>query len=346
MCKLSGNATKVFMAIARKTIGWRKESDVLSNSQIQELSGIKSRNTLKDAIDELLKLEIIVLSRTGFGRGTESSYEINYENISSNTSKNDPIVKEDEKPNGSNSDLLESDNTSDFDPIDPVNRSKIDPTKESLNKNDERKADLNDLFHQKTSKDSSSCFEDLKKFGITQSQYDVFVISLKEKKIDPEKYLTDKLNQFKWLEKNKPFKFQKFKNKAAALCTLISENWIEKEYEDSKNVKRSKHQESSNTQNNKALKVIEVYKKITGIEMEFADDFQKVIARCELSLEDIEFIISETFERNPLFDLFELLSSPDIKTIYNNLKIECLKSFGNKIVTETNIEVKQKSKVG
>lgn len=50
---LSGSAVKVFLTICRKTIGWHKVSDAISISQIQAITGIKSRSTISDAIIEL-----------------------------------------------------------------------------------------------------------------------------------------------------------------------------------------------------------------------------------------------------------------------------------------------------
>ena len=51
---LGGSAVKLFLVICRKTIGWHKDSDALSYSQLQEFSGIKSQacaEGLKDLVD-------------------------------------------------------------------------------------------------------------------------------------------------------------------------------------------------------------------------------------------------------------------------------------------------------
>ena len=68
MGELSGNAVKVFLAISRKTIGWHKTSDRISNSQLIEMTGIVSRHTLKKAINELLEKGFIIqnLSSRGY----------------------------------------------------------------------------------------------------------------------------------------------------------------------------------------------------------------------------------------------------------------------------------------
>ena len=55
MQELSGNAVKVFIAISRKTIGWHKDIDQISNSQLQIMTGIKNRSSLLKAINELVK---------------------------------------------------------------------------------------------------------------------------------------------------------------------------------------------------------------------------------------------------------------------------------------------------
>lgn len=54
MPAVSPNAFRVIMAIYRKTIGWNCESDIISQSQFQEATGIKSRSTLANAIEEAL----------------------------------------------------------------------------------------------------------------------------------------------------------------------------------------------------------------------------------------------------------------------------------------------------
>lgn len=49
MRKLNGSETKVFLVICRKTIGWHKESDYISISQIMEKAGISNRVVIKSA---------------------------------------------------------------------------------------------------------------------------------------------------------------------------------------------------------------------------------------------------------------------------------------------------------
>ena len=59
LCKLSGNACKIYLLIVRKTRGWHKEADKISYSQIQIYTGINSRSTISKALDELLDFGLI-----------------------------------------------------------------------------------------------------------------------------------------------------------------------------------------------------------------------------------------------------------------------------------------------
>ena len=83
MSELSGGACKVFIAISRKTIGWHKETDYISLSQIMKLTGMSNRGVL-NSIKELEENELILVRRTKteLNRKYTNSYTINYENIS------------------------------------------------------------------------------------------------------------------------------------------------------------------------------------------------------------------------------------------------------------------------
>jgi phage replication O-like protein O len=59
MKTLKPNEFKVLIAIYRKTIGWRKINDYISNSQLMELTGIRSHSTLDKAVDGLVKKNMI-----------------------------------------------------------------------------------------------------------------------------------------------------------------------------------------------------------------------------------------------------------------------------------------------
>ena len=77
MAKLNPSAVKVFLAIARKTIGWHKETDAISLSQMQEMTGI-SRPGLLKALKELEEHGLI----SGERRGRKSTqWTINYTEV-------------------------------------------------------------------------------------------------------------------------------------------------------------------------------------------------------------------------------------------------------------------------
>jgi phage replication O-like protein O len=136
---LSGNAVKLFLAIARKTIGWHKETDIISDSQIVSLTSL-SINTIKKARQELLDLNIIIFVRKGSGKSTKTFYEINYNNMKSNISNFDIS-----NFNVSNFDTKNSFNVSNFDTKNSFNVSKFDSTKESnIKKKNIKKDTLSD----------------------------------------------------------------------------------------------------------------------------------------------------------------------------------------------------------
>lgn len=88
LCKLSGNACKIYLLIVRKTRGWHKEADKISYSQIQKYTGINHRATVSKAIDELLDIGLISVQKGN--EKTMSEYRLN-DDFSS--SKNEPVKK-------------------------------------------------------------------------------------------------------------------------------------------------------------------------------------------------------------------------------------------------------------
>ncbi len=129
MAELSGEAVKIFLAIARKTIGWHKETDRISYSQLQEKTGL-SINGLKKAIKELIEKGIICQERKGSGRNTSTFYEINYNISQQNISQCDI----------SQHDTIKDDNVSQHDTLKPINVSPCDTTKEIYKKNNIKKS--------------------------------------------------------------------------------------------------------------------------------------------------------------------------------------------------------------
>lgn len=93
MPEVSKEATNVFIAICRKTIGWHKETDRISYSQLLSMTNIKSINGLKKAIKELKEKDVIKIEKTGIGRGIKTFYEINF--ISQDDMSFDDISQDD-----------------------------------------------------------------------------------------------------------------------------------------------------------------------------------------------------------------------------------------------------------
>ena len=77
MREVSPNAWKVITVAIRKTYGWHKQSDVISFSQFQELTGIVSRQTLSKAIKEVLTKKILTRRK----KGNSYEYELNRDYI-------------------------------------------------------------------------------------------------------------------------------------------------------------------------------------------------------------------------------------------------------------------------
>lgn len=62
----------LFLLIMRKTFGWHKKKDKISYSQLRELSGISSNDTVKKAIEGLIKKDLIKAEK----KGQIISYEV------------------------------------------------------------------------------------------------------------------------------------------------------------------------------------------------------------------------------------------------------------------------------
>jgi phage replication O-like protein O len=58
---LSLSAQAVYMRIYRQTIGWHKQGDDISNSQFRRTTGISSDTTVRSAIKELAKYNLIIV---------------------------------------------------------------------------------------------------------------------------------------------------------------------------------------------------------------------------------------------------------------------------------------------
>lgn len=88
MPQLGPNAWKVLCFIIRKTIGWQKDNDSLSFSQIKTGTGIKNNTTVSKALNDLEDFELgALIKRRRFDQAwTSNNYSLNRElaiNVSS-----------------------------------------------------------------------------------------------------------------------------------------------------------------------------------------------------------------------------------------------------------------------
>ena len=70
MFRISGNAVKCYLLVARKTTGWQKESDFISISQFKRATGISRDKTIYDILKELEEVGLIRTVKTN-GKTTE-----------------------------------------------------------------------------------------------------------------------------------------------------------------------------------------------------------------------------------------------------------------------------------
>ncbi|AWY20335.1 replication protein [Moraxella bovis] len=113
LCKLSGNACKIYLLIVRKTRGWHKEADRISYSQIQKYTGINHRATVSKAIDELLEIGLISVQKGN--EKSMSEYRLNDDFCGSKneqvkkctSSKNEPAGSKNEQEAGSKNEHTE-----------------------------------------------------------------------------------------------------------------------------------------------------------------------------------------------------------------------------------------------
>jgi phage replication O-like protein O len=72
--RIPGVARQVFDCILRKTYGWRKKSDIISTSQIREMTGL-SRMAIHRAVKILTNMRLVTVSQNG--NGYPSTFSIN-----------------------------------------------------------------------------------------------------------------------------------------------------------------------------------------------------------------------------------------------------------------------------
>ena len=85
MSKLTPKATLVFLAICRKTIGWHKDTDYISVSQIEVITGL-TKNSILTAIKELEDVGLILKESNSIGNvNLPNTFTVNF---------NTPVVQE------------------------------------------------------------------------------------------------------------------------------------------------------------------------------------------------------------------------------------------------------------
>ena len=110
MCKISPNALKCYLIIARKTTGWQKEWDKISTTQLMTLSGIKKKDTVYKAMRELEKLCLIESEKT-LGKLTE--YRLVPKKGTSTNERDEPVPKKGTTTSPKKGDSTKDTNTKD-----------------------------------------------------------------------------------------------------------------------------------------------------------------------------------------------------------------------------------------
>jgi phage replication O-like protein O len=125
MRNMNASSFTVLMAICRKTLGWQKESDYISQSQIMGITGL-SKNSVIRALKELKDKELInIIERPGI----TSNYTLNL------TSARSEPVPEVNRSGAKN------------EPVYPLTSAKSEHTKETLIKETIIKEKENELFN-------------------------------------------------------------------------------------------------------------------------------------------------------------------------------------------------------
>ena len=224
LLKLSGTATKVFLVILRKTIGWHKESDVISISQIEKNSGL-SENSVLSGLKELKKHSLLETKKEGRGKGTRIEYKIKF-SLNENTHQTKPETNDAEN-NTSNFKVLNESITEKNEVKIENNTSKFEDTKDIKfqKKEEERNAISSASFENKnTGKDnrlSNDYTNKLISLGISKKQSEQIITQF-----DFE-YIEVKISQLNYLLKHSP---QKVVGKGRFLYNSIIQNWQFDEY--------------------------------------------------------------------------------------------------------------------
>jgi len=83
MSKVSPGASMVYLVVCRKTIGWQKENDEISLSQIMDLTGLSKSSAIR-GVKELEDLNLLRVVRSEKGRKSANCYELIFDDFSDN----------------------------------------------------------------------------------------------------------------------------------------------------------------------------------------------------------------------------------------------------------------------
>jgi len=340
--QLSESALKVYLTVVRKTIGWQKDKDFISYSQIQKMSNL-SENSIIKGIKELLEKGLIETHKFGVGKGTKISYEIKNktsESLVSGTTvkENIPskfeVIDDQKETNTINNEVINTANTSNFAALNPPNTAKFADTKELLIKKEEENKELNKDVDNDTSSTNFEIINKLKQNGISQIQINnIFT----KRDIN---YLQEKLNQFDYLLKNNP---KKVKGKGRYLYTSIIQNWIDDDYYNYA-YKKSKEKEY---EYNKAINI--KYNEEMDI---YQQEYDKYVEKeCDLYLNNLSVEekkkLDEEIKKTMQSDFYKSVEKDEI--IYNKMviskKIEYIRSKRVNLIAFDDF-INQKKRVG
>ena len=75
---LTGAELKILLAITRKTIGWHKDTDWISNQQMMEITGL-SRPTVTETVNKLINKGLVIKTKDGHLGQERIWYTLNLE---------------------------------------------------------------------------------------------------------------------------------------------------------------------------------------------------------------------------------------------------------------------------
>lgn len=235
--EISGSSTKIYVFLCRKIYGWQKSRDIISHSQIKEMTGLSERIIIK-SIRELEKSNLIKTIKTGKGKNQKIEYILPI-NEKTYAAKNDTFDPEEES------------NTYFFAPLKGSNGAKKSDTKERINikKEEERTQlstkslpDIKSIPHNSNTEKKSiteiQTSEETKttdeKEGEISSLIDILTnyelhinqarIAIKTKPLD---FIKEKVSILEFMLENFP---HKIKGKSSYLYNLIFKDWTSEEY--------------------------------------------------------------------------------------------------------------------